>query len=92
MILVFDAYKVKAGIGSSHKEGTIHVVYTKQAQTADMDIEQATHQLASEFHVTVATSDGMEQLIASGQGGIPYVIPPAVCRGIAHEEHLGKGI
>lgn len=68
LILVFDAYKVKAGIGSSHKEGTIHVVYTKQAQTADMYIEQATHQLASEFRVTVATSDGMEQLIASGQG------------------------
>ena len=34
----------------------------------DMYIEQATHQLASEFRVTVATSDGMEQLIASGQG------------------------
>lgn len=68
LILVFDAYKVKAGIGSTHKEGTIHVVYTKQAQTADMYIEQATHQLASEFRVTVATSDGMEQLIASGQG------------------------
>lgn len=43
-------------------------MYTKQAQTADMYIEQATHQLASEFRVTVATSDGMEQLIASGQG------------------------
>ena len=40
-------------------------MYTKQAQTADMYIEQATHQLASEFRVTVATSDGMEQLIAS---------------------------
>lgn len=91
MILVFDAYKVKAGIGSSHKEGTIHVVYTKQAQTADMYIEQATHQLASEFRVTVATSDGMEQLIASGRGA-SVCHPPAVCRGIAHEEHLGKGI
>ena len=43
------------------------LVYTKQAQTADMYIEQATHQLASD-PVTVATSDGMEQLIASGQG------------------------
>lgn len=68
LILVFDAYKVKEGLGSSHKEGTIHVVYTKQAQTADMYIEQATHQLASTFRVCVATSDGMEQLIASGQG------------------------
>lgn len=68
LILVFDAYKVKAGTGSSYKEGTIHVVYTKQAQTADMYIELATHQLASDFRITVATSDGMEQLIASGQG------------------------
>lgn len=68
LILVFDAYKVKAGTGAAYKDGSIYVVYTKQAQTADMYIEQATHQLASEFRVTVATSDGMEQLIASGQG------------------------
>lgn len=68
LILVFDAYKVKEGQGSHVKEGPIHVVYTKQAQTADSYIEKATHEMASKFRVTVATSDGLEQLIASGQG------------------------
>ena len=50
------------------KQDNIYVVYTKTAQTADSYIESATHRLAKEFRVTVATSDGMEQLIAIGQG------------------------
>lgn len=68
VIVVFDAYKVPDALGRTQKQGNIYVVYTKQAQTADSYIEQATHRLASQFQVIVATSDGLEQLIASGQG------------------------
>lgn len=68
LIIVFDAYKVKDNQGSMQKQDNIYVVYTKTAQTADSYIESATHRLAKEFRVTVATSDGMEQLIAIGQG------------------------
>ena len=69
LILVFDAYKVKNGIGSNEKYHNIHIVYTKEAQTADMYIERITHDLATKYSVTVATSDAMEQLIVLGQGG-----------------------
>lgn len=70
LILVFDAYKVKDQNGSVQKIDNIYVVYTKTAQTADSYIEQATHHLAKEYRVTVATSDGLEQLIAGGHGAI----------------------
>ena len=70
VILVFDAYKVKDQNGSMHQQDNIFVVYTKTAQTADSYIEQATHRLAKEYQVIVATSDGMEQLIAISQGAV----------------------
>lgn len=68
LILVFDAYQVEDGIGSMVKDHNIYVVYTKQAQTADMYIEKATHDFGEHYHIIVATSDGMEQLIVIGQG------------------------
>lgn len=68
LILVFDAYKVKGNLGTSQKYHNIYVVYTKEAQTADMYIERATRQLASEYNVVVATSDALEQLIVTGGG------------------------
>lgn len=70
LILVFDAYQVKDNPGSIQKLHNLYVVYTKTSQTADSYIEKATHQLADEFEVTVATSDGMEQLIIMGQGAM----------------------
>lgn len=68
LILVFDAYKVKQNPGSITKHGNIHVVYTKEAETADMYIEKTTHELGRKYKVTVASSDGLEQLIIMGQG------------------------
>ena len=70
LILVFDAYQVKDNPGSIQKLHNLYVVYTKTSQTADSYIEKATHQLADQFEVTVATSDGMEQLIIMGQGAM----------------------
>lgn len=69
LILVFDAYKVKNNLGSSYKYHNIYIVYTKEAQTADMYIERTTHELVSKYNITVATSDALEQLIVLGQGG-----------------------
>ena len=69
LIVVFDAYKVKGNIGQVQKYHNIEVVYTKEAETADMYIEKAAHNIAKgDYRVTVATSDGLVQLIVWGQG------------------------
>ena len=70
LILIFDAYKVKNGVGSVEKIGGISVVYTKEAETADMYIEKVTHTLAKNNRVRVVTSDGLEQLIILGSGAL----------------------
>ena len=68
LILVFDAYRVKGNPGSVQTYHNIHVVYTKEAETADQYIEKVTHEIGKKHNVTVATSDGLEQLIIMGQG------------------------
>lgn len=70
VILVFDAYKVKGGQGSMEKIHGIDVVYTKEAETADMYIEKTTHELGKKHRVRVATSDSLEQIIILGGGAI----------------------
>ena len=70
VILVFDAYKVKGGVGSVERRGGIYVVYTKEAETADAYIEKTTYDLGKDHRVRVATSDGMEQWIILGHGAL----------------------
>ncbi|MDO5550352.1 MAG: TetM/TetW/TetO/TetS family tetracycline resistance ribosomal protection protein [Lachnospiraceae bacterium] len=70
LILVFDAYKVEGHACEVQKYHNIHVVYTKEAETADQYIEKTVHELGKKYHVTVATSDGLEQVIILGQGGL----------------------
>lgn len=70
LILVFDAYKVEGGRGSIIKEGDIYVVHTREAETADQYIEKTTHELKKNYNVTVATSDGLEQVIIMSQGAL----------------------
>ena len=70
VILVFDAYKVPHGTGEVEKYHNIHVVYTKEAETADAYIEKATFELGRSHRVTVATSDHIEQLIILGHGAL----------------------
>jgi len=48
----------------------INIVYTKEAETADMYIEKVTHQLAKNHKVRVVTSDALEQLIILGNGAL----------------------
>ena len=68
LILVFDAYKVPGNVGEMIEYHNIHVVYTKEAETADQYIEKLVHQMDKGYDVTVATSDGLEQLIIWGAG------------------------
>ncbi len=68
LILVYDAYKVEGSQGEVSKYHNIHVIYTKEAETADQYIEKAVHEIAKKHHVTVATSDALEQVIIWGQG------------------------
>ncbi|MBQ5566071.1 MAG: NYN domain-containing protein, partial [Clostridia bacterium] len=70
LILVFDAYKVKGNVREVEKIGNISVVYTKEAETADMYIEKTSHKLAKNNRVRVVTSDGLEQLIILGGGAL----------------------
>ena len=70
VIVVFDAYKVKNNPGSVENRGGLSVVYTKEAETADMYIEKVTHELGKKHKVRVATSDGLEQVIILGHGAL----------------------
>lgn len=69
-ILVFDAYKVRGGVREVEKFHNLYVVYTKEAETADMYIERATHELAKERRTRVVSSDGAEQVIVLGHGAL----------------------
>lgn len=70
LIVVFDAYKVRGNRGEVEEVGGITVVYTKEAETADMYIEKATRTLGKKHRVRVATSDRLEQLIILGAGAV----------------------
>ena len=69
VILVFDAYQVAGYQMEIQKYHNIHIVYTKQAETADQYIEKVVHTIGRKYHVTVVTSDGLEQVVTLGQGG-----------------------
>ena len=68
LIVVFDAYKVKGNPGDALDYHNIHVVFTKEAQTADAYIEKFTRQMSKDYDITVATSDALEQMIVLGAG------------------------
>lgn len=85
LIVVFDAYKVKGRDAESSDYHNIHVVYTKEAQTADPYIEKFAHDNGRKFNITVATSDGLEQIIIRGQG-----LPPAFCKRIPGRSSVYK--
>ncbi len=68
LILVFDAYRVEGHEEETVRYHNIYVVYTREAETADQYIERTAHQIGRKYQVTVATSDGLEQIIIRGQG------------------------
>ena len=68
VIVVFDAYRVQGHKTEYFDYHNIHVVYTQEAETADQYIERFTHENAARYEITVATSDGLEQIIIRGAG------------------------
>lgn len=70
VIVVFDAYKVSGSHREIEKVNDIHVVYTKEAETADAYIEKTTHELSKNNKVEVASSDNLEQIIILGSGAL----------------------
>ncbi|MCR4891237.1 MAG: NYN domain-containing protein, partial [Lachnospiraceae bacterium] len=68
VILVYDAYKVSGGKERVYRHHNIDVIYTREAETADLYIEKAAHELTKKYRVTVATSDNIEQVIIFGAG------------------------
>ena len=97
LIVVFDAYRVKGHETEITDYMNIHVVYTKEAETADQYIEKTVRRIAKNADVTVATSDGLEQVIIMGQGAQRMSAP-----GLKEEvelalkelrgEHLGRQV
>ncbi|WP_027399002.1 translation factor GTPase family protein [Anaerovorax odorimutans] len=69
IIVVFDAYRVLGHREEILDYNNIHVVYTREAQTADQYIEKFTHDNHKKYNITVATSDGLQQIIVRGVGG-----------------------
>ena len=95
LILVYDAYKVEGDPGEVMKYHNIYIVYTKEAETADQYIEKTVRRIAKDAAVTVATSDGLEQVIILGQGANRMSAPglkEEIERTLAEVrgEHLGK--
>lgn len=85
VILVFDGYLVKGSIGSVIEYKNIFVVYTKEAETADHYIERTVSNIPKEYHVSVATNDGLEQTIILGKGAVRLTAKELKNR-IMHEE------
>lgn len=75
VILVFDAYRVPGSPGAIEQYHNIHIVYTKEAETADMYIERVTHEIGKQRRVRVVTSDGAEQIIILGHGALRVSSP-----------------
>ena len=70
IIVVFDAYRLVNHPTEVQNFSGVYVVYTKTAETADQYIEKTTHEMIKRYDVTVATSDGIEQVIIRGKGAI----------------------
>ena len=88
LIVVFDAYRVKGHVTEFMDYYNIHVVYTKEAETADAYIEKFAHENGRKYKVTVATSDGLEQVIIRGQGCLLMSAREFEAEVKAREQHI----
>lgn len=70
IIIVFDGYLVSGNLGDKQMYNGMHIIYTKEAETADHYIERVVTSLPKHYYIRVATGDSMEQLIIHGQGAL----------------------
>lgn len=68
VVLVFDAYRVPGGVGEKYAEGPLHVVFTRENETADMYIERLVDEIGKNEAVRVVTSDSLVRLGALRSG------------------------
>lgn len=68
IIVVFDAYLVQGHREEITDYHNIHMVFTKEAQTADQYIEKFAHDNSKKYNISVATSDGLQQVIVRSKG------------------------
>ncbi|MFZ5351826.1 MAG: NYN domain-containing protein [Bacillota bacterium] len=68
IIAVFDAHRVQRHSEEIIDYDNLHVVYTREAQTADHFIERFACDNQKKYNITVATSDGLQQIIIRGAG------------------------
>ena len=66
VIVVFDGKGAKIDISSDPHD--VQIFYSRAGQTADAIIERLASKYAKRFHLTVATSDNLEQQTASAAG------------------------
>ena len=95
LIVVYDAYKRKGGAGSEQDYHNIHLVFTREGQTADMYIEEFVRSIGKKVKVTVATSDGLEQLTVSSGGALrmssaELLLEIRAAERVIREEYLNK--
>lgn len=70
VILVFDAYNVEGGLGSRTRDGGLEIVYTRENETADAYIQQASEKLARQYDLWVISSDTLVQQSSFGHGAL----------------------
>ncbi len=90
IIVVFDAYLVKGNVGKIFQYHNISVVYTKEAETADHFIERTVNRLPRHYKVSVATSDGLEQMIILGEGAQRVTAQELRQRILAEQKEIRK--
>lgn len=95
LIVVYDAYKRKGGAGTEQDYHNIHLVFTREGQTADMYIEEFVRSLGKKVKVTVATSDSLEQLTVSSGGALrmssaELLLEIRAAERVIREEYLNK--
>ena len=66
--VVFDGYRVPGGAGEEQEWHGIHVVYTKEKETADMYLERRMEAIGKKERVRIVTSDRLIQLAAVRAG------------------------
>ena len=95
VIVIFDAYRLQGHPTEQYDYHNIHVIFTKEAETADQYIEKFAHEKGHEYHIRVATSDGLEQIIIRGAGcylvsAREFEAEVKACEQQLREDYLGR--
>ena len=68
VVVVFDGYRVPGGQGEKFDRSGLHVVFTRQGETADAYMEKLADEIGKNESVRVVTSDALIQLTALRAG------------------------